>query len=188
MVAVMAKNWVYFDLETRRSAGDVGGWDKKHDMGVSVAVAYSTRTDAYSIYTEDTIDDLIKELRYADCVIGYNHVNFDYAVLMGFTPLVLPEITINLDLCADIESRIQHRPKLEAIAAASLGYGKTAEGIQAIKWWREGKLNEIARYCCYDVKATRLVHYFGIKNGFVKYEDVAGQIQTVEVDWTDFDA
>jgi hypothetical protein len=28
----MPENFVYFDLETQRSANDVGGWDRKADM------------------------------------------------------------------------------------------------------------------------------------------------------------
>ena len=39
------KNIVCFDLETRRSAAQVGGWDAEAcaKMGIAVAVTYSTR-------------------------------------------------------------------------------------------------------------------------------------------------
>ena len=36
---------VYSDLETQRSFGDVGGAANKDKMGISVGVAYSTRTE-----------------------------------------------------------------------------------------------------------------------------------------------
>mgnify|MGYP000467476365 CR=1 FL=1 len=56
----MARNIVYFDLETQRSAGDVGGWDKKDRMGMSVGVTYSTKLGEYRIYPEKRVDDLVE--------------------------------------------------------------------------------------------------------------------------------
>lgn len=186
MLAPMGKgkDFVYFDLETQRSAGDVGGWDRKCDMGMSVGVTYSTSLGEYRIYSEATVDALIDQLRRADLVVGYNHVNFDYQVLMGYTCLDLPSQLVSLDLCAYLDERINHRPKLDAIAAASLGCGKTGEGLQAIKWWREGRIMEIARYCCFDVKVTRLVHEFGITHRQIKYHDNLGREHVAAVDWT----
>lgn len=179
----MGKDFVYFDLETQRSANDVGGWDRKGDMGMSVGVTFSTASNEYRIFGEDAIDNLITQLRRADLVIGYNHINFDYHVLMGYTCLDLPSLLVSLDLCKDLEQRIHHRPKLDHIAAASLGQGKTAEGLQAIRWWREGKVMEIARYCCFDVKVTKLVHEHGVTHGKIKFLDTAGHEKVAAVDW-----
>ena len=39
------RNIVYFDLETQRSAQEVGGWDRIRDMGLSIGVTYSTARD-----------------------------------------------------------------------------------------------------------------------------------------------
>src|SRR5262249_934863 len=49
-------NIVYFDLETQRTAGDVGGWGNKRAMGMSVGVTFSTAENRYRIYTERTVD------------------------------------------------------------------------------------------------------------------------------------
>lgn len=179
----MARDFVYFDLETQRSAGDVGGWDRKCDMGMSIGVTYSTGLGEYRIYSEETVNDLIDQLRRADLVIGYNHINFDYHVLMGYTFLDLPSQLVSLDLCVEMEQRINHRPKLDSIASATLGQGKTAEGLQAIRWWREGKIMEIARYCCYDVKVTKLVHEYGVNHGKILYEDTAKTVHETPVEW-----
>ena len=151
-----------------------GAGTRKCDMGMSIGVTYSTRLGEYRIFGEENVDDLIAQLRQADLVVGYNHINFDYQVLMGYTCLDLPSQLVSLDLCKDLEERIQHRPKLDHIAAASLGCGKTAEGLQAIRWWREGKIMEIARYCCFDVKVTKLVHEYGATHGKIKFIDNAG--------------
>lgn len=179
----MPKDFVYFDLETQRSAGDVGGWDKKCDMGMSIGVTYSTASGEYRVFGEQDVDALIDQLRRADLVIGYNHINFDYQVLMGYTCLDLPSQVSSLDLCTYLDEAINHRPKLDKIAEASLGCGKTAEGLQAIKWWREGKIMEIARYCCFDVKVTKLVHEYGVEHGLVKFFDTAGHEKVAAVEW-----
>ncbi len=180
----MARDIVYFDLETRRTANDVGGWGNKHKMGISVGVTYSTKLGEYRIFQEDEAGDLIHQLSRADPVVGFNHVSFDYEVLMGHTIFDFRDQVRDLDLLVDLEQKLGHRLKLEAVAAASLGTGKTADGLEAIRWWQQGKLVEIAEYCAFDVKVTKCVHEYGAKNGFVKYHDRNGREQQVAVDWS----
>lgn len=181
----MPENIVYFDLETQKTANDVGGWDKKHLMKMSVGVTYSTATGEYRIYPESQVEELIQQLIKADLVVGYNTVNFDYQVLMGYTVLDLPSMLRSLDLLVEIEKQIGTRVKLESVAQATLGVGKTAEGLEAILWWRQGKLMEIAEYCCFDVKVTKLVHEYGVEHGEVLYEDRFGRPQTVPASWAE---
>jgi len=176
-------NLVYFDLETQRSANDVGGWAHKDRMGMSVGVTYSTREKRYRIYAEEDAEELINEILAADLVIGYNHIHFDYEVLQGYSIWEIGGQARSLDLMVDLEARLGHRPKLEAVASACLGAGKTADGIDAIKWWRQGEIMKIAEYCCFDVKVTRQVHEYGVEHGFVKYTDRNGREQEVQVDW-----
>lgn len=184
------KNIVYFDLETRRSAAQVGGWHETAKMGMSVGVTYSTKDHAYHIYTEDQAEILIEELRMADLVVGYNHIGFDYGVLQAFTFWTVAEVTRNLDICTYLTSKIGHRLKLDSVAKVTLGgNSKTAEGTDALKWWAEyqatgdkQKILDIARYCCYDVKVTMEV-FNGATNGYVSYEDKQGNIVKVDVDW-----
>ena len=124
---------VYFDLETQRSFGDVGGSKNKDKMGISVGVAYSTRTEQYHIFGEDQTDDLVDMLIKADLVVGYNHMYFDYPVLQGYTILDLPNQTVNLDMMIEVEQILGHRLKLDALASASLGTGKSADGLDALR-------------------------------------------------------
>ena len=180
----MAGDIVYFDLETRRTANDVGGWGNKHMMGISVACTFSTKQNEYSIYTQEETPDLIRQLKNADLVVGYNHIGFDYEVLKGhdllFDPADLPH---SLDLLIDLEKTLGHRIKLEAVASATLGAGKTADGLDALKWWQQGLVAKIAEYCCYDVKVTMCVHQYGVENGHVKYHDRNGREQIAKVNW-----
>ena len=179
----MAMDIVYFDLETQRTANDVGGWGNKDKMGMSIGCTFSTKTGCYHIYPESQVQELIDQLRRADLVVGFNHIGFDYGVLMGYTVLELNEQLLSFDLMLDLEKKLGHRLKLDAVASATLGTGKTADGLDAIRWWQQGKLAEIAEYCCYDVKVTMRVHEYGMKNGHVKYHDRNGREQRVEVDW-----
>jgi DEAD/DEAH box helicase domain-containing protein len=52
-----------------------------------------------------------------------------------------------------------------------------------LRWWKEGKLLELAEYCCYDVKITKALHEYGRAHGEVFYLDRFGQKRTVKVKW-----
>jgi hypothetical protein len=179
----MEKDIVYFDLETQRTANDAGGWDQKAKMGMSIGVTYSTRLGEYQIFTEKNVDALVQQLLRADLVVGFNVINFDYEVLMAYTIVDLPSQCRTLDLLVEIEKVLGHRVGLDSVASASLGIGKTADGLDAIRWWREKRLMEIAEYCCYDVKCTKVVHEFGRDNGHVFYFDKSQRKQSVSVKW-----
>lgn len=180
----MARNIVYFDLETQRTANDAGGWDKKRDMGISVAVTYSTASESYRIYPECRVNDLVTELMRADLVVGFNVINFDYEVLMGYTILDLPSQIPTLDMLVEVEKKLGHRLGLDAIATATFGVGKTGDGLDAIRWWREGKVLEIAEYCCFDVKVTKMVHEHGRDQKHLLYNDRFQQRRRIEIDWS----
>ncbi|MEQ1858693.1 MAG: ribonuclease H-like domain-containing protein [Chthoniobacteraceae bacterium] len=180
----MSRDIVYFDLETQRTANDVGGWGRKRDMGMSIGVTYSTRLGEYRIYSEKDVLALVDQLVRADLVVGFNVINFDYEVLMGYTVLDLPHQCRTLDMLVEVEKTLGHRLSLDAIATATLGVGKTAEGLDAIRWWREGRLLEIAEYCCFDVKCTRLVHEHGLAHGELHYTDKFKKKLRVAVDWS----
>ena len=179
----MPRNIVYFDLETQRTSNDAGGWDCKQNMGMSLAVTYSTASGEYRIYGEKRVNALVEELLKADLVIGYNILHFDYEVLMGYTILDLKHHIPTLDMLVEIEKKLGHRLALDALAKATIGAGKSGDGMEAIKWWREGRLLEIAEYCCIDVKVTRMLHEYGCKNKELFYNDRFAQRRRVEIEW-----
>ncbi len=177
------QNIVYFDLETQKSADEVGGWGNIRDMRMSVGVTYSTARGNYRIYGEDEVNALMEELRRADLVVGFNTLRFDYEVLMGYSPFFDPEQLHSLDMLVELRNTLSHRLSLDAIATATLEVEKTSEGMQAIYWFREGKLVEIAEYCCFDVKITWLVHEYGRVHGKLHYRTRFGEKATVPVHW-----
>ncbi len=176
------KNIVYFDLETQLSATEVGGWNNISKMLMSIGVTYSTATGAYEIYDEKRVDALIDELQKADLVVGYNHIRFDYEVLHHYTALDLRQIP-SLDMLLELQKTMSHRLSLDSIATGTLGVQKTSDGLQALRWYREGRLRDIAEYCCFDVKITRLVHEYGLEKRQLHYLDRFGKKQTVAVQW-----
>jgi len=176
------KNVVYFDLETQKSADEVGGWDKIGQMRMSIGVTYSAVRGEYKIYAEKQVDDLLRDLQRADLVVGFNNLRFDYEVLSYYTVYDLRQIP-TLDVLIELQNKLQHRLSLDSVACATLGVEKTAEGMQAIHWFRQGRLLDIAEYCCYDVKITRLVHEYGMAHKQLFYTNRFGNKLTVPVSW-----
>jgi DEAD/DEAH box helicase domain-containing protein len=176
------KNIVYFDLETQKSAEEVGGWDKIRDMKMSLGVTYSTARGGYRIYGEPEVNELLRELQRADLVVGFNHLRFDFEVLHGYTVMDLTQLP-SLDMLIDLKEKLGHRLGLDAIAEATFGLGETSEGLQALEWFKQGKMLEIAEYCCFDVKLTKLVHEFGVQHRQLFYKNRFGAVLSVGVDW-----
>jgi hypothetical protein len=176
------RNIVYFDLETQKSADEVGGWNNIRDMRMSVGVTFSTLRGTYQIYGEKQVNDLVAELLRADLVVGFNNLRFDYEVLHGYTVVDLKQVP-TLDMLVELQKSLTHRLSLDSIAVSTLGVEKTAEGMQAIQWYREGRLLEIAEYCCYDVKITRMVHEYGALHKQLFYRNRFGNKLSVPVGW-----
>jgi DEAD/DEAH box helicase domain-containing protein len=176
------KNIVYFDLETQKAADEVGGWNNIRQMRMSIGVTYSTARGGYEIYREQEVDALLTELQRADLVVGFNNLGFDYEVLHYYTVLDLRQLP-TLDMLVELKKRLPHRLSLDSIAQATMGVEKTSEGLQALRWFKEGKWLEIAEYCCYDVKITRLVHEYGAAHKQLFYTNKFGAKLSVPVSW-----
>jgi DEAD/DEAH box helicase domain-containing protein len=176
------KNVVFFDLETQRSFDEVGGRHNIKRMGLSVAVTYSTATTEYHHYTEENVNDLIEELKAADLIVGFNVLNFDYEVLKAYTDYPLKRLP-TVDMLADIHRALGFRLSLDSLASATLGLSKSADGLQAIRWWGQGRIKELMEYCTNDVDVTRQLYEFGREHKYVQYRDRRWRIKKVPVNW-----
>lgn len=177
----MAKTLV-FDLETQKLAQEVGGWNKKSDMLLSLGVTYHVETNQYQTYFEKDADPLIRELQSASLVVGYNIKNFDYAVLQRYSVFDMRVIP-TLDMLEVIEKKLGHRLKLDQIARGTLGDFKSADGLEAIQFWRAGKLKELEDYCRKDVELTYRLFDYGKKNRCLYYTDLNNGKRKVDVEW-----
>jgi DEAD/DEAH box helicase domain-containing protein len=176
-------NDIFFDLETQHSFQEVGGRENMKLLRVSVAVTFSTATSDFKSYTEPDVAALIADLKAADRVIGFNLLQFDYQVLKAYTTERLNDLK-TLDLLDDIYNKLGFRVSLDALAQATLGANKSADGLTAIRWFREGKLDQLIAYCRADVDITKRLYEHGRDNGFVAYPDRAGRKNKLSVAWS----
>ena len=175
--------FVVLDVETRYSAAEVGGWHKAARMGVSVAVLYDSRTDSFTAYTQDEIPELARVLSDSPLVVGFNLLRFDYTVLEPHAPGFSFRRLPTLDMLQKVHERLSYRISLDNLAKATLGSQKNADGLMALKWWKEQRLKEIEEYCRKDVCITRDLYLYGKKNGFLLFSNKAGQCVRVPAGW-----
>jgi DEAD/DEAH box helicase domain-containing protein len=176
------RHYLVIDVETKQLVQDVGGWDHVDKLGISVACAYDSKTDQFLSYTEDKLKDLI-ELCQDRLVIGYNIRGFDLPVMApyGLNAEKLDVFDIMYDLTALTRQRFL---KLDHVARGTLGAGKSADGLMAVEWWKQGQIQKIIDYCTQDVKVTRDVFQFGRQNGFVKIQRSDENTSQVNVQWS----
>jgi DEAD/DEAH box helicase domain-containing protein len=162
---------VLFDLETLRSAADVGGWHKAHRMGVAVGVVCFLEEGRLEVYPEARVRALVDALRGASLVIGYNIKRFDYLVLAGYTGEDFARTLPTLDLLEDVASRLGFRVGMGHLAQETLGIGKSADGLQSLEWVRQGRLDLVEEYCRKDVEILRDLYLHGRREGCLFYRD-----------------
>jgi len=182
----------YFDLETQKSADDVGGWGNSHKMGLAVGVIWDSRDEQYHTYLEADASALVDKLRSADLVVGFNVVGFDYAVLQPYANkqhIDLQEIP-TFDMLTYVHKKLNHRLALNNLAQVTLGAEKSADGLLSLQWYKEylagdkKKLDKIVEYCKQDVQITRDLFLFGQENGYVEYTSRSKNAPTrLSVDW-----
>lgn len=166
------KNIIVFDIETQNTFNDVGNDLKK--LKISVVSVYSYLTDSYKSFDENELINLWPILEKADLIIGYNSEHFDLPVLSNYYLGDLTQIP-HLDLLTRIKDSLGRRIKLDDVALATLDVGKSADGLQAIKWWKDGEVQKIKDYCEQDVKVTKEVYDFGKKNKQLFYKTLTGE-------------
>ena len=165
------------DIETSNSFADVGKYDPSL-LKVSLVGVYSYATDTYESFLEPDLPKMWRMLESADRIIGYNLFGFDYPVLNTYYPGDLSKFP-TLDIMAEIERVLGFRIKLDDVAHGSLGVGKSGNGLQAIEFFRRGEIDKLRSYCLQDVKVTKEVYEYGLKNGNVKFRDRMGQYVSV---------
>ena len=173
---------VFFDIETQNTFQEVGGRYPER-LRISVAVTFDTRDASFHHYYEADAEQLALDLSTADLVVGYNSYGFDYPVLQRYTQKVVLAELPSVDMMLELQKRLGFRLKLDTIASATLKVGKSADGLQAVEWWREGKVDEIMSYCEQDVAVTRDVYLFGKHNRYVQYFDRQYRLRKVLVKW-----
>ncbi|MCA9365484.1 ribonuclease H-like domain-containing protein [Candidatus Kaiserbacteria bacterium] len=161
--------YIVFDLETQNIFQEVGSNDPTA-LDISVGTFYDSETDTYTTVSIDEIDTIWPIIEKADALVGFNSNHFDIPLLNKYYPGDLTQIK-SIDILEDIKASLGRRIRLDNIAQATVGAKKSADGLQAVRWWREGKIKEIKKYCEQDVKVTKKVFDYAMKNGHVLFKD-----------------
>ncbi len=162
-------NYVIFDLETQNIFQDVGSTDPTA-LAISVATFYEPATDTYTTLTIDELAQAWPIVERADALVGYNSNHFDIPLLNKYYPGDLTQIK-SIDLLEYIRASLGRRLRLDDVAKATVGAKKSADGLQAVRWWREGKVKEIKKYCEQDVKVTKQIFDYILEHGHILYKD-----------------
>ncbi len=162
---------IVLDIETQNTFRDVGSNDPK-DLDISLLVVYDYQDDTFKSFLQADFPKLWKIIETSDMIIGFNSDHFDIPLLNKYYPGDITKIK-SLDLLVEIEKSIGRRVRLDDVAEATLGKNKIAHGLEAIEWWKTGEIEKIREYCEEDVRITKEVYEYALKNKRLKYKDLA---------------
>lgn len=167
---------ITFDIETTNTSNII---DPKQ-MEISVVGVHDSLTDTLTAFTVPEFPALWPILEHADVLIGFNSDHFDIPILNKYYTGDLTTIR-SIDLLTAVRESLGRRIKLDLIAKATLGTKKSGSGLDAVKWWKEGKYEKVKKYCLDDVKITKDIYEYALKNGFLKYLDF-GKVRQIPID------
>ncbi|MBU1046661.1 ribonuclease H-like domain-containing protein [Patescibacteria group bacterium] len=170
---------ITFDIETKNSFEEVESTDATK-LDISVVCIHDSKTDKYDCFWEEDLDKLWPILEKADMLIGYNSDHFDIPLLNKYYNGDLTQIK-SLDILKEIYKKTGRRMKLDNIAEMTLGEKKSGHGMEAITWWKTGEKEKIKKYCLDDVRITKEVYDYAIKNNMLKWKD-NGVLKEIKLD------
>ncbi len=164
------KDIIVFDIETQNTFQETGKSRAEafKKLRVSIVGVYEYLTDSYKVYEEKELMELDKRFQKADLLLGFNSAGFDLPVLSNyfFTPV---DRFPHLDLMTEIEKSRGHRASLDSVAKPTLKAKKSGSGLDAIMYWKEGRMDELKKYCLEDVRITKEVFEYGCREGKILF-------------------
>ena len=162
-----AGHYVVLDIETQKGFHEVDR-KKLHLLKISVACIYDSKTDSYQAFEEKEIMKLEEILKQADLIIGFNIKEFDMEVLAPYVLTPVNQFPV-LDLLIEFEKARGHRISLQSVAQATLKTSKSGSGWDALNLYRDGKIEELKKYCIDDVRITKDLYEYGAKHGKIYF-------------------
>lgn len=150
---------IVLDLETQKEFAEVEG-RKPELLGVSVLGIYSYAENRYDAFMEADLEKFAPKLQAAELLIGFNIRRFDMPVLQPYFKFPLANLPM-LDILEEATKALGHRVSLDSVAQATLGRGKSGHGLDALRWFKQGRFDLITRYCLDDVRLTKDVYEYG---------------------------
>ena len=170
---------ITFDIESI-SDSVVRGHIDVNEQKLTVVGIHDSETGEYYWYFREELHTLWPILERADMLIGFNSDAFDIPLLNRYYPGNLSHLR-SLDLLSEVQKILGRRIRLQALAEATLGRGKSGDGLAAGDWWREGKRDKVAAYCIEDVRITRELYDYALAHGVLKYKDLR-DIRDIKMD------
>jgi DEAD/DEAH box helicase domain-containing protein len=178
-------NYIVFDIETRNIFSEVGSNDPK-DLDISVVSIYEKKTNSMKSFLQEEFKNMWSIFESADAIIGYNSEHFDIPLLNKYYNGNLSSIK-SIDLMAAIKKSIGRRLKLDSVAEGTLGRGKIANGLEAVEWWKQGKIDLIKKYCEEDVMITKDIFEYALNNKKLLVKDkFTNKIIEIAIDTSDW--
>jgi len=175
-------NYLIFDIETTEAVGP----GALTDLDISVISIYTTKDGEMRSYTVEQFGDMWKYFEEADAIVGYNSEHFDIPILNKYYPGNLEDLK-SIDILKYIKDSYGRRVKLDDIAKATLGKKKISHGLKAVDWWKEGKVDDVIKYCEEDVRITKDVFEFAKEKGYLKLKDFNGKDVEIKMNTESWD-
>lgn len=166
---------MFSDIGTNNPAG----------LDLAVVCIYDSAEDEYSSYLEVELPRLWPILEKADLLIGFNSEHFDIPILDKYYSGDLTKIK-SLDLLKEVKKVLGRRIKLDTLAEATLGRNKSGSGMESLKWWKNGEIEKVKEYCIEDVRITKEIYDYALKNGHLKYRD-GKEIKEIKLNTADWE-
>lgn len=172
---------VVLDIETKDTFQEVGSREPAK-LSMSIAIVYLYADNTFRVFTEEQLPQLWPILEHASRIIGYNHRHFDMPVLNRYYRGDCMKFPL-LDMMEEAQKVLGYRPSLNDIAKGTLGVEKSGHGLDAIRYWKEGDMTSLTKYCKDDVQITRDVYEYGKKNGKLLCKERFGESRVIPVDF-----
>ena len=171
------------DVETQKGFNEIDR-KKLYLLKVSVACLYDSKTDSYLAFEEKEMLKLEEMMKQADLIVGFNVRDFDMEVLAPYFMAPIKNFPV-LDLLVEFEKVRGHRISLQSLAQATLQTSKSGSGLDALQLYKDGKIEELKKYCTDDVRITKAIYEYGLKYRkvlFISNRDY--QTYEVALDWS----
>ncbi len=177
---------IILDVETQKTFDEVGGYFPDRlgisFVGICVRDSLTEKGEMMGFFEKD-LPKLFPLLEQADVVIGFNIDSFDMQALLPYYSADITKIP-TLDVMMRIKKSIGHRLSLDSVAKETLGIGKSGNGLDAIKYFKNKMWDDLSKYCLQDVAVTRDVYDYGLKTGKVKFKNKWNRLIECPVDFT----
>ncbi len=174
----MKKSPVVLDLETKYTFRE---FKQPSKLEVTVVGVYNYKDNTSKVFLESELSKLFSLLESSSYIIGFNINSFDLQVLQGYYPGKIQHFS-TFDILDDIRAKIGRRLALNDLISTTLNKKKTGHGLMAIDFFKEGKWDELKKYCLDDVMLTKELFEFGVKNGEIFYLNEKGKV-SIKVNW-----